>query len=126
MNTPVWIRIVGALGIAWNALGVISYLAFVGIMAPMEPQPEVAMPMLVHAGYAVGVFGAVLGCLGLALAKRWATPVLWLSFIGLVIDWGWVFTATSQGSVPLGAAVLVVSLALALLANHAAKRGWLT
>lgn len=126
MTAPVWLRAVGVVGIAWNAIGVVSYLGHVGLMQPMGPPPDTQMPAIVTATYALGVFGAVLGCLGLILLKRWANPVMWISFIGLVIDWGWAFSATSRASVSLGVTVLTVALALALLARFAARRGWLT
>jgi uncharacterized membrane protein len=117
-HPPVWLRIVGVLGIVWNAIGVVSYLGHVGLMEPMGPPPEQPMPAIVTGSYAIGVFGAVLGCLGLALARRWARPVLWVSFIGLVVDWGWIFLVTQQWSFALGASVLV-------LADRAARNGWL-
>ena len=103
----------------------ISYLGYVGVIAPMDGNPSIDMPVLAHAGYAIGVFTAVLGCIGLAVTQRWARPLLWVSFIGMVFDWGWVFGWSGQGVSPLGVAVLVISLLLALLADHAARRGWL-
>jgi ABC-type lipoprotein release transport system permease subunit len=125
-SKPVWVRAVAVLGILWNAVGIYSYLGHVGVVQAMGPPPDVAMPMLVTAAYAIGVFGAVLGCLGLALLQRWARPVLWVSFVGLVIDWGWVFLVSGQWSLALGATVLIIALALALLADHASRRGWLS
>lgn len=122
---PMWLRLTGVVGILWNSLGVVSYLGYVGVMASMDGTPRSDMPLIAHAGYAVGVFAAVIGCLGLALAQLWARPVLWISFVGLVLDWGWVFGWSGQGVVPLGVAVLIVALLLALLADHAARRGWL-
>lgn len=123
--TPLWLRLVGALGIAWNLLGVWSYLVHVGLAPSPPDMPQSAMPPLVTAAYAIGVFGAVIGCLGLLLGRRWAAPVLVVALIGLVIDWGWVFAYSDQASVPLGATVLVVAAALAAISTNAARRGWL-
>lgn len=123
--TPLWLRLVGALGVAWNLLGVWSYLVHVGL-APSPPDvPRIDMPALITAAYAIGVFGAVIGCLGLLLARRWAAPVLIASLFGLIMDWSWAFTNSSEASVPLGATVLLLSATLAALAGHAARKGWL-
>jgi hypothetical protein len=124
MAAPAWLRIIGGLAAAWTAIGVYSYLHHVGL-APGDMPRAVGMPPLVTAAYAIGVFGGVAGSLGLALARRWAVPLLWLSLAGLVIDWGWVFTVDKGGSVMLGATVLAVATGLAVLASIAARRNWL-
>jgi hypothetical protein len=118
--TPIWVRVVGALGIAWNALGVVSYLGHVGVLAPMGP--AVQMPALVTAAYAIGVFAAVIGCIGIVLSQRWSAAVLWISLAGLIVDWGWVLTQTSEGSLPLGATVLIVAFLLAVIAQAKVAR----
>ena len=122
---PMWLRLIGVVGILWNSLGVISYLGYVGVIAPMDGDMRSDMPVIAHAGYAIGVFAGVVGSLGLALARRWARPLLWLLVVGMVLDWGWVFGWSGQGVSPLGVAVLVISLLLALVADHAMRGGWL-
>jgi hypothetical protein len=123
-SAPVWLRVIGGIAILWNGIGVLSYLHHVGLVPGPQPVPE-GMPPLVTAAYAIGVFGAIGGSLGLLLARRWAIPLLWLSLIGLLIDWGWIFANAPGGSVALGVTVLAVALALALVASLAARRGWL-
>lgn len=123
--TPIWLRIVGGVAVAWNAIGVFSYLNHVGIVSTPEPTPE-GMPPLVTAAFAVGVFAAVAGSAGLALGRRWAVPLLWVSLAGLVIDWGWVFANAPQGWIGLGLTVLAISAVLAFLGTQAARRGWLS
>lgn len=124
-NAPRWLAIAGVIGLLWNSIGLWAYLGHVGLAPAMAPLPEVPMPMPVHAGFAVGVFAALIGCVGLIIRQRWARPVLWLSLAGLIIDWGWVFGWSGQGVTPLGVTVLVTGLALALLGEHATRRGWL-
>lgn len=117
-------RIVGILGIAWNLIGVASYLAHVGVFGPEAAAPPgtPAMPPAITAAFAIAVFGGVAGSLGLALLARWAAPVLWLSFVASVIDWGWVFLYSGAASVPLGVAVLVIALVLAVVASRVGRR----
>lgn len=121
---PRWLRVVGAIAIAWNAIGVLSYLHHVGLVTGPQPVP-VGMPSWVTAAYAIGVFGAVAGSLGLLLARRWALPTLVISLAGLAIDWGWILTSDDGGSVPLGVTVLAVAMALVALVMLASRRQWL-
>lgn len=122
---PVWLRIVAAVALLWNFGGVWSYMMHVGLVASPPDMPQAVMPALVTSAYAVGVFGSVVGCIGLLLARRWAFPVLLVSLICLIIDWGWVLTNTAEASMPLGIAILAIALLLVQLARHAAGKNWL-
>jgi hypothetical protein len=118
------VRIIGASGILWNLIGVGSYLAHVGMFGPeaAAPPPGAApMPDAITAAFAIAVFSGLAGSVGLALLKRWAGPVLWLSFVASVIDWVWVL-GYGTGSVPLGVAVIVISLLLAIVASRLRPR----
>ena len=112
------VRIVGVLGILWNAGGVWAYLSHVGAVGG-APGPE--MPVLVTAAFATACFAGLAGSVGLALLKRWAVPLLWLSFVGAVVNWGWVFLYGREGEVPLGLSVIGIALALALIASRAPR-----
>lgn len=116
------VRIIAIIGILWNMVGVASYLAHVGVFGPeaaATPPGAPPMPVAITAAFAIAVFGGVIGSLGLALLKPWAKPVLWIAFIGAVIDWVWVLGFSIGGEVPLGVAVIVISLGLAIVAGKA-------
>lgn len=125
-RVPMWFWISAGLGLLWNLVGAAYYLGFVGVLgAPFTPPPGgPEMPVWATAAFAIGVWGSVLGTLGLLMRMRWARPALWLSLIALIVDWGWVFTS-GQGVSPLGICVLIIALGLALLGDIAAKRLWL-
>ena len=109
-------------GILWNLVGVGSYLAHVGLFGPeaaATPPGAPSMPFAVTAAFAIAVFGGVMGSIGLTMLRSWARPILWLSFVGSVIDWVWVLGFSIGGQVPLGIAVIVISLGLAIIANTA-------
>lgn len=118
--SPKTMRLIGVVATLWNCVGVANYLVHVGLFGEAaRPQGEVVMPMFVTAAFAIAVFGGVIGSVGLAMLKSWAKPALWLSFIATVVNWAWVLTYSDQASMPLGIAVLVISLALALIAGRA-------
>jgi hypothetical protein len=118
-----WVRAVGVLATLWNAIGVLNYLAHVGVISIGGPPPgDVTMPAAVTACFAVGVFAGVAGSIGLAMLARWARPLLWLSWLGTVIDWIWVFGWSGSASVPLGITVLLLATLFAIVAEWAARR----
>ena len=115
------VRIIGVLGVLWNLIGVGSYLAHVGIFGPeaaATPPGAAPMPDAITAAFAVAVFSGLVGSVGLTLLKRWAGPVLWLSFVASVINWGWVLAYGNAGELPLGIAVIVIALAPAIVASR--------
>jgi hypothetical protein len=116
------VRFIGAVGIGWNMIGVASYLAHVGMFGPeaaATPPGAPPMPVAITAAFAIAVFSGVAGSAGLAILKSWAKPLLWLSFITSVIDWVWVLGFSVGGAVPLGIAVIAISLGLAVIAGRA-------
>lgn len=116
------VRIISIIGILWNMAGVASYLAHVGVFGPeaaATPPGAPQMPDVITAAFAIAVFGGVLGSFALAMLRSWARPILWLSFIGGVIDWIWVLGFSIGGELPLGIAVILISLGLALVASRA-------
>jgi hypothetical protein len=116
------VRIIGAIGVLWNLIGVASYLAHVGMFGPeaaATPPGAPPMPVAIVAAFAIAVFSGVAGSAGLTLLKLWAKPLLWLSFVTSVINWVWVLGFSIGGEVLLGIAVIVISLGLAIIADRA-------
>lgn len=123
---PSWFRAAAVLAFLWNLIGVCFYLGQVGVLGPPFVQEGApAMPALVTAAYAIGVFGGAAGSLGLVLLKAWARPVLMVSLLALIVDWGWVIMTTGSAALPLGLTVLVIAVLLVWLAQSAAAKGWL-
>lgn len=135
---PKWFRPVAIVALLWNLLGCMAYLADV-MMKPedvaklTEAQKAMvaARPAWAVAATATAVWGGALGCLGLFLLKRWANPLLLLSFIGVVAQDVALFAlspAAGQAEpmvLGLQGLVLVISVALLVLGRNAASRGWL-
>ena len=81
-------------------------------------------------GSIVAVAAGALGCLGLVLKRRWATPLLVLSVLGLIVqDLGFVMIARTLPIPTAGwimqGLVLVIAILLLVMARKAARGGWL-
>jgi hypothetical protein len=129
---PAWLRIVAALGLLWNLFGVYNYLMTVGVVAGMDEASVSVMPAWVTGAFAVAVFGGALGCLGLAMLKRWSKLLLLVSLLGVLAMDLWMFVLSGLASTMAGpemgvtTAVVVVAIFLVWLAYDADKKGWLS
>jgi hypothetical protein len=127
---PAWLRIVAALGLAWNLFGCYAYLQTVGALAGADPgMTSAGMPAWVIGCFAVSVFGGALGSLGLLLLKRWAVHLLLLSLLCLIAQDIWAFVLSDSGpdkSPILPIVINLVAILLAWLAVSARRKGWLS
>ncbi len=133
---PKWYRPVVIVALLWNLVGASAYLMDV-TMTPEKiaalPEAQRAMyaarPMWFVAAYAIAVWFGTAGSLGLVLRKRWATPVLVVSLIGLVVqDAGLLSRPEARANPPvlvLQALVLVIAILLVRLGRSAQAKGWL-
>jgi hypothetical protein len=126
-RAPAWLRIVAALALVWNCIGVYAYLATVGVVKGGEGMTMAQMPAWVTGAFAISVFGGVLGCLGLLLLMRWSKLLLLLSFVALLGQDVWKFALNAGPAQGLGLAIAVnlIGLFLVWLAYSADGKGWL-
>jgi hypothetical protein len=127
---PAWLRIVAALGLIWNLIGVYFYLVSVGMLAGGDPSMSAATaPSWVTGAFAVAVFGGAFGCLVLLMLKRLATWLLLLSLLAVVAHDVWVFVMRTGGppeSPVMPIVVTLIAILLFWLAYSADKKGWLS
>lgn len=136
---PGWFRIAAILGLLWELFGVAMYLMHVGVlpndasqMSEAERSLMASSPTLVTALFAIAVFSGAIGALGLVLRRRWARPVLILSLVAVIGQFGGWLLFTDAMSI-IGPTVFVMPLVIVLaaillvwLANKGVKRGWLS
>ena len=135
---PTWFRVVVVAGLLWELFGVAMYLMHVGIlpndtsqMSEAERSLMASSPTFVTALFAIGVFAGAIGALGLVMRRRWARPVLIVSLVAVVLQFGsWLLLTDAIAVVgptvfvmPL--IIVLVALALVWLAGMAGQRGWL-
>jgi hypothetical protein len=135
---PAWFWIVALLGLLWELFGVAMYLMHVGVLPNSQEMSEAerslmqSSPTWVTGLFAIGVFAGALGALGLVLRRRWARPLLILSLVAVILQFGGWLLATDAISVigpsvfAMPAVIVLVAILLAWLASVGVRRGWLT
>lgn len=136
-RTPVHLWAVGVVSGLWNAMGVTDYVmtqtrnrAWLAQMTADQIAWFDRAPMIAHASWAFGVWGALAGSLLLLARSRHAVVAFALSLAGLAVNTGYQLTAPlpsghMDGTVALAfhAAIWAVAIALLVYALRMRKRG---
>lgn len=138
VRSPAWYMAVAVLALLWELFGVTMYLMHVGVLPNSAEMSEAerslmeSSPVWVTGLFAIGVFAGAFGALGLVLRKSWARPLLILSLIAVVLQFGGWLLMTEAISVigpsvfVMPAIIVIVAILLVWVANLAARRGWLS
>jgi hypothetical protein len=137
-KTPVHLWIVGIISMLWNAFGAFDYtmtqLRSPIVMSQMTPE-QIAWienaPMITHASWAFGVWGALLGSLLLLARSRYAIWSFVLSLAGLAVNTYMQMMKPmpagphmdSTADLALHAAIWAVAIALLLYALAMRRKG---
>ena len=138
-SAPVWFWIIGALAIAWNAMGVMSYVTTVG----MSPETLAAMaeaeralfentPTVINAAFAIAVFAGLGGSVLLLLRKKLAHLVFLVSFAAIIAQFTYWLLMTNSievygfaHAVTMPALVTIIGVFLIWFSKIAKGKGWL-
>ena len=139
IKPPTWFWIVVALSLVWNLMGVMAYIAQVTMTEEaLNALPEAerllyeATPAWANGAFAFAVWGGALGCLLLLLRKRFATPVLIISLLGVIVQMYHSFfiidsmAVYGPGDVIMPIMVVAVAIYLVYLSRSASAKDWLT
>ena len=141
-RTPAHLWIVGALALLWNGFGSYDYLMtrmrntdyLAGMMPTVDPQAMLAwvdaFPVWAQAGWALGVWGGLIGAILLLMRNRWAVPLFAASLVGAVVGLGYQIVAAPPLAGMEGAmndlmpfVIIVVALVLFLYARAMKAKG---
>mgnify|MGYP003616527288 FL=1 len=135
---PMSFRVVAVVALLWNLFGLFSFYtnvtatpAVIASWPEAQQQIAAATPRWVFVAFAIATICGVLGSLGLLLGKRWAVPVLLLSLLAILVQFGSIYAITPTSALTgVGGAILPLCIALFGLflwsyAGKAAARGWL-
>jgi hypothetical protein len=139
-NKPAtWFWIVSVIALVWNLMGVMAYIAQVTMSAEtLQAMPEnertlyESAPTWATAAFAIAVWGGALGSILLLIRKKWATAVLTVSFIGIVVQMIHSFFISNSfevygpGGLAMPIMVLVFGAGLIWFSRKAETNGWLS
>ena len=127
-GTPVHLWIVGVVSALWNSIGVMDYVltqtrnrAWIAQMAPEQVAWVESAPLIAHASWAFGVWGALAGSLLLLARSRHAVTAFALSLAGLAVNTIYQLSAPMpsghmDSTAMLALHALIWAIAIALLA----------
>ena len=135
---PVWFWIVAILLLLWEAMGCYACVSQIRLgAAAMGPVDDwslkyyAALPAWYNSVYAVATFGGLLGGLLLLLRNKRAALLFWISFVAVIVMFGYAFVATDLIAHKGLAQVLPFPLFIAAVgalaiwfAGFAAGKGW--
>ncbi|NER13665.1 hypothetical protein GWK08_09465 [Leptobacterium flavescens] len=136
---PMSFWIISVIGLLWNLMGVLAYIgqAFITeealeLLPPEQVEFMNNTPAWVTAAFAIAVFAGMLGCIALLIRKKWATPLLILSFIAALAQTVHNFAMTNGyevfGGTGLIMPVLVILIGIFLIrfSRSSTAKGWLS
>jgi hypothetical protein len=98
MKTPWHLWVIGALTLAWHGFGAFDYTmtqsgneAYLAQFSPEQRSYFTSYPAWAVAGWALGVWGAVIGSALILLRSRFAVAAFWISLVGLIVTGLWSF-----------------------------------
>jgi len=138
-KTPVHLWIVGVVALLWNAMGAFDYLAtklqldfYMSNYSEEQLAYFYGFPAWATSFWAIAVWSALAGSVGLLLRKKWSVWAFGVAIVGLVMttiyNFGMSNGAEIMGSVGviMSIAVWVISISLLVYAWAQAKTGVLT
>ena len=135
---PIWFWIVSAVALIWNALGIWAYIMQMTMSAdtlaamPAAKQAMyAALPAWYKGAFAIAVFAATLGCVGLLLRKKWASALLITSLVAVILQQLYIFITSDIGKTLSGfdfwmtISIPIIALFLVWFARMSTAKGWL-
>ena len=134
-TVPGWFRIAAVLALLWECFGCAMYLMQVTTDPASLPIDQRAMwnatpPWMVGA-YAIAVWVGLVGAVLLLMRRKLAEPLLLISLLAVVVQFGGVLAVpalrevTPDSAYTLPIVIFVVCYGIYMLARRARKQGWL-
>jgi len=125
-KTPIWFWILGVIALLWNLMGLMAFVMQMTMteeaMAAFPPEQQELfknIPSFVYIFFGLAVIAGVLGCVLLLMRNKLAVPVLALSLLGVLVQYGHMFFMTNtmeiMGAAAMAMPALVVVISIALV-----------
>jgi hypothetical protein len=138
VKTPWHLWVVGVVSLLWNAVGAFDYVMtktknadYLASFTPDQQAYFASFPLWANVGWALGIWGSVLGSVLLLMRSRHAVAVFALSLAGLAVSsfyqFGMHYSDLQRmfGSFPMvfTAAIWVIAIALLVYARAMTAKG---
>lgn len=130
---PIWFWIVSVIAILWNAMGVDQYIGqaykterWRSAITDEQFETISSMPSWLTAAFAIAVFSGVLGSLGLLLRKKWASPLLILSLLAVMVQMGYILTQGHTENMGMTISIIVFAILLVWFSKKSQTKGWIS
>ncbi|ULC58228.1 hypothetical protein MBM09_09885 [Flaviramulus sp. BrNp1-15] len=129
---PIWFWIISVIALLWNAMGVLQYLAqayqtesWRSALTDEQFETISNFPAWLTGAFAVAVFAATIGSLGLLLRKKWAYYLFVLSLIAVIIQMGYILIQGHADNIFMTISIIVFSIFLVWFSKKTISKGWL-
>lgn len=139
VRTPMHLWIVGSLALLWNCFGAYDYvmtrmhnMTYIAQSMPgVDPHAALAwvdgMPLYAQVGWALGVWGGLIGALMLVMRSRYALWAFAVSMLGIVLGMGYQLLLApplnGAGGKIIQYIVILIGAALLAYSQAMVKRG---
>jgi hypothetical protein len=132
-RTPAHLWVVGILSLLWNCFGAYDYLMtrmhnMAYLSRTGDPNAILAwvasMPLYAQIGWALGVWGGLLGAVLLLMRSRYALWAFVASLIGMALSFGWQALAASAPGASNSAGMRYMMVFIILLGIGQAWYAW--
>ena len=137
VNVPIHLWIMGVVSLLWNCFGATDYLmtqlqieAYMSQFSQEQLTYFYGFPAWANAAWALGVWGSVLGSVGLLLRQRWAVWAFAASILGLIGTSIYTMVLTNghavmggMSAVMFSIVIWVITIGLFLYARWMSARG---
>lgn len=139
VRTPMHLWIVGGLALLWNCFGAYDYvmtrmhnMTYIAQSMPgVDPHAALAwvdgMPLYAQVGWALGVWGGLIGALMLVMRSRYALWAFAVSMLGIVLGMGYQLLLApplnGAGGKIIQYVVILIGAALLAYSQAMVKRG---
>ena len=134
-TVPAWFWIAAVLALLWECAGCFTYVTQVTTDAATLPIDQRAMwnatPPWIIGAYAIAVWVGLLGAVLLLMRRTLAVPLLLVSLVAVVVQFGGVLLVPTLREVTPDSAytfpivIFLVCYGIFMLSRHARKQGWL-
>ena len=138
-KTPVHLWIVGILALLWNAMGAFDYLAtqleldfYMSTFSEEQLSYFYGFPAWAVSGWAIAVWSALAGSIGLVLRKKWSLYAFVVAIAGMIVSSIYTIGMTNgfeimgPSSIYMTVVIWVISIFLVGYACRMVKNGVLT